>query len=449
MIFNWSRDKDPKFKYLNDVHERSFIKNQDIDNLWNSYLNNFDDNSCLKSQKISEHPLISIIKEDSNIYATDSSILTEFTNTPFSYDGLINFAKKYGRLGIESHFDNPETYLELANTWLWELANVNNVLSLINLKQDLNVEKFSQYLKIDKQTGLWEYENNHYTLGDLKFPIYVFPTGNFEIGFNKELTRFTEDLNEKNLPLVIDDILSIIFYNFYRERMKPVISTKNGTFSSEVQPTSLIGFIWFELFRIVENNNIIRKCSYCKNSFFVGQGNARIDKKYCSNSCIVNGSRTETILKKNKNDFTNKGYTIIQSQSTSPSSFDYWLFDENKKLIAGLDIVQSEVSEKSQKWDNQSLSIGKRLIDTKLEFAFLINKNNQKFLFKKNGYVFANPIKFIPQISDLKKALEEMSKYLEKKYYLSDEQKENEQALMQLKIDEILILEDKDKKETA
>ena len=118
-------------------------------------------------------------------------------------------------------------------------------------------------------------------------------------------------------------------------------------------------------------------------------------------------------------------------------------------MIAGLDIVQSEVSEKSQKWDNQSLSIGKRLIDTKLEFAFLINKNNQKFLFKKNGYVFANPIKFIPQISDLKKALEEMSKYLEKKYYLSDEQKENEQALMQLKIDEIPILEDKDKKETA
>jgi hypothetical protein len=117
----------------------------------------------------------------------------------------------------------------------------------------LEVDKFSKLLKINLQTGLWEYENNRYKTAEVNFPVYIFPTGSFEIGNNKELIRFKEDLNSNNLPQVIDDILSVLFFNFYRDRVKPVISS-NNKFSSEIQPISLIGFIWHELFKIIENN---------------------------------------------------------------------------------------------------------------------------------------------------------------------------------------------------
>ncbi len=93
-------------------------------------------------------------------YSPNSSIVIEFANTDFSLDGIYEFAQKYGRLGLGYSFDLATTYVELANAWLWELANIKNVLGLILYKQTLEVDKFSKLLKINLQTGLWEYENS-------------------------------------------------------------------------------------------------------------------------------------------------------------------------------------------------------------------------------------------------------------------------------------------------
>jgi len=409
MIFNWSRGKNPKL-FLNS-RENPLVKSLglNISNSWNIYLKNFDENSCLESQKINKHPLISITKDQSKTYEVDSSILIEFSNTPFSYQGCINFAEKFGHLNVEGNFDISDEYLENANAWLWELANIKNVFNLIDFKQNLNFKKFSQYLKIDNKTGLWVYENNNYNLDNLKFPIEIMPTANFEGGFKRDLIRLNENLNKENLPLLIDDILTIIFHNFYRERMKPVIS-QDRKFSSKVQPTSLIGYMWFELFKIVENENLIKKCYHCNKLFFVGLGNARVDKKYCSNSCIVNGTRIEAILKKYEKEFEKKGYTISKSSGNTFATFDYWLISKKNKLIGGLEIKQSEVSEKSQKWDHQCKLIQTKLSANNLELAFLINKDGKKYMFGR-APTSVGLIQEIPDISIFRDQLDIRAEY--------------------------------------
>jgi hypothetical protein len=395
MNFKWSRTKEVNLLYSGTLKTEGLLKALDVGACWKNYLSAFDDYSCLKGQETSNQHLLEFNKRETVEYTPNSSIVIEFANTDFSLDGIYQFAEKYGRLGLGYSFDLATTHVELANAWLWELANVKNVLGLILYKQTSEVDKFSKLLKINLQTGLWEYENNRYKTAEVNFPVYIFPTGSFEIGNNKELIRFKEDLNSNNLPQVIDDILSILFFNFYRDRVKPVISN-NNKFSSEIQPISLIGFIWHELFKIIENNNLIKNCRYCKDFFPIGTGSARSDKVYCSNSCVVNGTRTEAIFKKYEKDLEKKGYIVRKSNGNTDKQFDYWLIDKNDKLIGGLDITQSSISEFSQKWNSQCKIIQSKLETNELPISFLINKEGRKYLFTQDS-----PGSFIEQIPSI------------------------------------------------
>jgi hypothetical protein len=395
MNFNWSRTKEVNLLFSGTLKTEGLLKALDVGACWKNYLSAFDDYSCLKGQETTNQHLLEFNKRETVEYTPNSSIVIEFANTDFSLDGIYQFAEKYGRLGLDYSFDLATTHVELANAWLWELANVKNVLGLILYKQTLEVDKFSKLLKINLQTGLWEYENNRYKTAEVNFPVYIFPTGSFEICNNKELIRFKEDLNSNNLPQVIDDILSVLFFNFYRDRVKPVISS-NNKFSSEIQPISLIGFIWHELFKIIENNNLIKNCRYCKDFFPIGTGSARSDKVYCSNSCVVNGTRTEAIFKKYEKDLEKKGYVVRKSNGNTDKQFDYWLIDKNDKLIGGLDITQSSISEFSQKWNSQCKIIQSKLETNELPISFLINKEGRKYLFTQDS-----PGSFIEQIPSI------------------------------------------------
>ena len=395
MNFNWSKTKEVNLLFSGALKTEGLLKTLDVAACWKNYLTAFDDYSCLKGQETTNQHLLEFNKRETVEYTPNSSIVIEFANTDFSLDGIYQFAEKYGRLGLGYSFDLATTHVELANAWLWELANVKNVLGLILYKQTSEVDKFSKLLKINLQTGLWEYENNRYKTAEVNFPVYIFPTGSFEICNNKELIRFKEDLNSNNLPQVIDDILSVLFFNFYRDRVKPVISS-NNKFSSEIQPISLIGFIWHELFKIIENNNLIKNCRYCKDFFPIGTGSARSDKVYCSNSCVVNGTRTEAIFKKYEKDLEKKGYVVRKSNGNTDKQFDYWLIDKNDKLIGGLDITQSSISEFSQKWNSQCKIIQSKLETNELPISFLINKEGRKYLFTQTS-----PGSFIEQIPSI------------------------------------------------
>jgi hypothetical protein len=395
MNFNWSKTKEVNLLFSGTLKTEGLLKALDVDACWKNYLTAFDDYSCLKGQETTNQHLLEFNKRETVEYTPNNSIVIEFANTDFSLDGIYQFAEKYGRLGLGYSFDLATTHVELANAWLWELANVKNVLGLILYKQTSEVDKFSKLLKINLQTGLWEYENNRYKTAEVNFPVYIFPTGSFEICNNKELIRFKEDLNSNNLPQVIDDILSVLFFNFYRDRVKPVISS-NNKFSSEIQPISLIGFIWHELFKIIENNNLIKNCRYCKDFFPIGTGSARSDKVYCSNSCVVNGTRTEAIFKKYEKDLEKKGYVVRKSNGNTDKQFDYWLIDEKNKLIGGLDITQSSISEFSQKWNSQCKIIHSKLETNELPISFLINKEGRKYLFTQDS-----PGSFIEEIPSI------------------------------------------------
>ena len=159
---------------------------------------------------------------------------------------------------------------------------------------------------------------------------------------------------------------------------------------------------------------------------------SRSDKIYCSNSCVVNGTRTEAIFKKYEKDLEKKGYVVRKSNGNTDKQFDYWLIDKNDRLIGGLDITQSSISEFSQKWNSQCKTIHSKLETNELPISFLINKEGRKFLFTQTSpgsfmeeipklssldeliHTFDIGEKFKKQLEQSKKDLEETKKQFKK-----------------------------------
>jgi len=449
------------------------LSSKQIKDVWNSYAFKFNfiseefekyrkDNKLKENPlKVDNHPII-VELNDENKIDEQSNILLDFINTEFSIEGCVKFASKYGLLGVENNFNlknNEEKLIkaELLYSWLWELANIKNIINLIIAKQELNKDKIKilhhedlfnlTYKEVYEESFTreekkkfnaperiivrydnkfkgkdtwaeirhWSYEQRKYKLlgkNNFKFEINIEPQKNLESNFKQNLADIKYSLTDKQFVMLIDDILLITFNNFYKKRIKVEVNNSDGNFTYENQTTNLIGKIWDNLFQVIKNNNIIKHCYFCKDIFITGLNNFRSDREYCSNSCAVNGSRVKNIFNKNKKDFEKKGYILKLSEGNLPNEFRYWLLDSNNKLIAGLDISQNEISETSQKFNSKKNQISNKIDlhnsnnDQKIFYAFLINKNDEKFMYKKSSDEFKK-VAFIVQTTDLKDAYEE------------------------------------------
>ena len=411
--------------------------------------------------KVENHPIIVNLRSE-EIKNESPNTFLDFINTEFSLEGCIKFASKHGLLGIESNFkfkDKDEKLIkaELLYCWLWELANIKNIVNLIIAKQELNKDKIKILHHIDwwnlickesykeklskeekkkfnaperivinydkeykgkatwSEVRRWFYEQKKYKLlgkNNFKFEINIEPQINLQSNFKNNLAGIEYSFTDKQFKMLVDDILLITFNNFYKKRVNIQVDNLDGNFTYQDQTKNLIGKIWKDLFEVIKNNNIIKRCYFCKDIIVTGINNFRSDREYCSNSCAVNGSRVKNIFNKNKKDFEKKGYILKLSEGNLPSEFRYWLLDSNNKLIAGLDISQNEISETSQKFNSKKNQISNKIDlhntnnDQKIFYAFLINKNDEKFMYKKSSDEFKK-VAFIVQTTDLKDAYEE------------------------------------------
>jgi hypothetical protein len=245
-----------------------------IKEAWNNYAFKFNfiteefekyrkDNKLKENPlRVDNHPIIVALNDEKKI-DEQSNILLDFVNTEFSIEGCVKFASKYGLLGIENNFNlkNKEEKLikaELLYSWLWELANIKNIINLIIAKQELNKDKIKilhhedlfnlTYKKVyeesltkeekkkfnaperiivrndNKYKGKgtwaeirhWSYEQRKYKLlgkNNFKFEINIEPQKNLESNFKKNLADIEYSLTDKQFIMLIDDILLITFNN--------------------------------------------------------------------------------------------------------------------------------------------------------------------------------------------------------------------------------------------
>ena len=211
-----------------------------------------------------------------------SGLFRQFADTPPTQEGILGFARKYGRLGGDAEegiflpTGDPKSYVpmrgERLSTWhhqirimhqainLWDLAqagDVRGLSSFITWKGPDTVERRLEGKDIDHETiASWEISPellHQFRPGDLIQPALV----------------ATQRMINRAL----------------RASPRLLWNHKQARLDLHIVPDSLLDALWFQFARAVDGNRSYRRCAACRTWFEISPDTARVTRIYCSNAC--------------------------------------------------------------------------------------------------------------------------------------------------------------------
>ncbi len=217
--------------------------------------------------------------------ANDPGLFKTFAETSQTPKGIIEFANKYGQLGMArvNAFPTersaveafpytegePDQFMgERISDWV---SNISSMKSMINLWEHTD--------EIAKKYVRWEgYEKVFFDLPDNK--ILIARQGHPVFG---EL-RPGDHLGP-GMVYLLDTI------NFYIRNVHPVFTLIDERPQTTLQPTTLLNAMWLHFSIAVSEDKNFRSCKHCGKYFEIGPRKGRKSKQYCSDSCRVMASR--------------------------------------------------------------------------------------------------------------------------------------------------------------
>ena len=325
-------------------------------------------------------------------------LFLEFINLRLSVSSVERFINKYGTLGSpvvqrkyseqgENEYKNNNIIQgELIQCWYVEIKNLQSLLKNYQYYIEKDYKKLNEKFKIIKkgERNYWSFKETENL--DEKFPLVI---NFFSKNYNYPITinNKTVDINNENVDKIFTEYSIEVIKKFYSERTRAYIDASNNWFNTKFEPKGLIGFIWHQAIKLIEDKNQIKNCKYCRKEFVIGQGLARKDKEFCSVSHAVLSKREKNFTKDISKIFIKKGYEIRSQEKNS--AFDFIVL-KNKKKISGISISLSEsLDSKSKKWNFLiQKKIKEPMLSEDLQSAYLINKNLDCFLFNKKNNNF-------------------------------------------------------------
>jgi len=318
-------------------------------------------------------------------------------NLDLNLSSIESFINKYGTLGspvvqkryseqIEDYKNESIIQGELVQCWYVEIKNLKSLLKNYQYYLERDYKKLNEKFKVLKKRETYYWIFNETENFDEQFPLTIsFTSKNYRypIKINNDETG----INESNIDQIITEYIIEVIKKFYSERTRAYIDTSDSWFNTKFEPKGLIGFIWHQAIKLIEEKNEIKNCKYCSKEFVIGQGEARKDKAFCSPSHAVLNKRKDNFYNSISKMFIKKGYEVKPQQEDS--MFDFCIF-KNKKYITGVSISLSEsLDSKSKKWNFLiQKKIKEPMLSVDLSSAYLINKNLDCFLFTKNNNNF-------------------------------------------------------------
>ena len=392
----WNENWLNYLKNLNGVYENQSLRNIKF-NIIEHYTDDgvakgdFDPSSSKIIGNYQNYKVIDLFKEDYK------HLFLEFMNLDLNLSSIESFINKYGTLGspvvqkryseqIEDYKNESIIQGELLQCWYVEIKNLKSLLKNYQYYLERNYKKLNEKFKVLKKRETYYWIFNETENFDEQFPLTIsFTSKNYRypIKINNDETG----INESNIDQIITEYIIEVIKKFYSERTRAYIDTSDSWFNTKFEPKGLIGFIWHQAIKLIEEKNEIKNCKYCSKEFVIGQGEARKDKAFCSTSHAVLNKRKDNFYNSISKMFIKKGYEVKPQQEDS--MFDFCIF-KNKKYITGVSISLSEsLDSKSKKWNFLiQKKIKEPMLSVDLSSAYLINKNLDCFLFTKNNNNF-------------------------------------------------------------
>ena len=392
----WNENWLNYLKNLNGVYENQSLRNIKF-NIIEHYTDDgvekgdFDPSSSKIIGNYQNYKVIDLFKED------HKHLFLEFMNLELNISSIESFINKYGTLGspvvqkryseqIEDYKNESIIQGELVQCWYVEIKNLKSLLKNYQYYLERNYKKLNEKFRVLKkrETYYWFFDETENL--DEQFPLTIrFTSKNYRypIKINNDETG----INESNIDQIITEYIIEVIKKFYSERTRAYIDTSDSWFNTKFEPKGLIGFIWHQAIKLIEEKNEIKNCKYCSKEFVIGHGEARKDKAFCSPSHAVLNKRKDNFYNSISKMFIKKGYEVKPQQEDS--MFDFCIF-KNKKYITGVSISLSEsLDSKSKKWNFLiQKKIKEPMLSVDLSSAYLINKNLDCFLFTKNNNNF-------------------------------------------------------------
>ncbi len=325
-------------------------------------------------------------------------LFLEFMNLNLSVSSIESFINKYGTLGSpivqrkyseqgeDEHKNNNIIQGELIQCWYVEIKNLQSLLKNYQYYLKKDFKKLNEKFKIiqKNETYYWSFKETENF--DEQFPLVInffSKNYNYPVTINNEIIQIDSD----NVDQIFTEYSIEVIKKFYSERTRAYIDLSNSWFNTKFEPKGLIGFIWHQAIKLIEDKNQIKNCKYCSKEFVIGQGEARKNKEFCTRSHAVLSKREDNFSNNISKIFIKKGYEIKHLERDS--MFDFVVL-KNKKKVSGINISLSEsLDSKSKKWNFLiQKKIKEPMLSENLQSAYLINKNLDCFLFNKNNNQF-------------------------------------------------------------
>ena len=325
-------------------------------------------------------------------------LFLEFMNLNLSVSSIESFINKYGTLGSpvvqrkyseqgeDEHKNNNIIQGELIQCWYVEIKNLQSLLKNYQYYLKKDFKKLNEKFKIiqKNETYYWSFKETENF--DEQFPLVInffSKNYNYPVTINNEIIQIDSD----NVDQIFTEYSIEVIKKFYSERTRAHIDVSNSWFNTKFEPKGLIGFIWHQAIKLIEDKNQIKNCKYCSKEFVIGQGEARKNKEFCTRSHAVLSKREDNFSNNISKIFIKKGYEIKHLERDS--MFDFVVL-KNKKKVSGINISLSEsLDSKSKKWNFLiQKKIKEPMLSENLQSAYLINKNLDCFLFNKNNNQF-------------------------------------------------------------
>ena len=372
--------KDIKFNIVEHYTEDGLEKG-DFDPSSNKIIGNYQN-----------YKVIDLFDED------HKQLFLEFMNLNLSVSSIESFINKYGTLGSpvvqrkyseqgeDEYKNNNIIQGELIQCWYVEIKNLQSLLKNYQYYLERDFEKLNEKFKIiqKKETYYWSFKETENIEEQFPLVINFFSKNyNYPVTINNE----TVSINNDNIDQIFTEYSIEVIKKFYSERTRAYIDVSNRWFNTKFEPKGLIGFIWHQAIKLIEDKNQIKNCKYCSKEFVIGQGEARKNKEFCTRSHAVLSKREDNFSNSISKIFIKKGYEIKYPERDS--MFDFVVL-KNKKKISGINISLSEsLDSKSKKWNFLiQKKIKEPMLSENLQSAYLINKNLDCFLFNKNNNQF-------------------------------------------------------------
>jgi hypothetical protein len=325
-------------------------------------------------------------------------LFLKFINLNLSVSSVESFINKYGTLGSpvvqrkysehgeDEYKNNIIIQGELIQCWYVEIKNLQSLLKNYQYYLERDFKKLNEKFKIIQKKGTYYWSFKETENIEEKFPLVInffSKNYNYPVTINNEIIT----INSNNIDQIFTEYSIEVIKKFYSERTRAYIDVSNSWFNTKFEPKGLIGFIWHQAIKLIEDKNQIKNCKYCSKKFVIGQGEARKNKEFCTRSHAVLSKREDNFSNSISKIFIKKGYEIKHPERDS--MFDFVVL-KNKKKISGINISLSEsLDSKSKKWNFLiQKKIKEPMLSENLQSAYLINKNLDCFLFNKNNNQF-------------------------------------------------------------